>query len=386
MSARPLCHRIVLAASLTLFAFASADTTPARGAPLAPGSIDPARTRAFAVGVLTFKQTSDWASFTPKGRRDVQMVEHLKHRGIAGDRITYLQDKQATADAVRDGLRQVVAAAGAGETLIVYYAGHGFLDKGQGYLAAYDTADAHATWLSMRDLVQIIEDGFHGERVLMFIDCCHSGRLAEDVTRRPHPRAAWAVFAASTSQNSSTGNWTFSQAVLDALSGNPLVDRNHDGRITAQEFADYIADEMTLFEEQLAAHAFTGGFDPQTVLSVATPAPQSPRYGERVKVKYNKEWWNGRIMATKGQQALIRWVEIGFDTKSDDEWVDLSTVRPLKLVQYPVGTKLEVKWKKDWYPAKVIALQGCLHQVRYDGYTADDDEWVPARRMRLTKQ
>ena len=347
-------------------------------------SIDPARTRALVVGVLSWKNTADWSSFDTKNRRDQRLIEHLRSRGVSTDRITYLQDKQVTLAGVRKSLATVLEASQPGETLIFYYCGHGFLDAGHGYFANYDAGAKANSWLPMREIYDTIDAGFHGDRVFLIADCCHSGRLAEDVAKA-HPRVAVAVFASSSADDSSTGNWTFSQAVLDALSGNPLVDRDHDGKITAQELARYTEDEMTLFEEQLASSTFAGGFDPGAVLASAVPAPSSPRYGERVKVLYNKEYWTGRIMEVKDDQALIRWVSIGFDSKNDDEWVPLSTVKTLKLVQHPVGTRLEVRWKKHWYPAKVVAVQGSMHQVHYDGYETEDDEWVPPARIRTAR-
>ncbi len=46
--------------------------------------------------------------------------------------------------------------------------------------------------------------------------------------------ASFSLTSAATA-NTSTGNWTFTQSLLDGLSGSPLIDTNGDGLITLGE-------------------------------------------------------------------------------------------------------------------------------------------------------
>ena len=349
-----------------------------------PG-IDPARTYALVVGVLEWKAKDEWESFDTGFRRDAMLVEHLKKRGISGSHLIYLQDKQATLEKIRASLKEVVGRAHAGDTLLVYYAGHGFLEAGEGYFANYDIGEKQKTWWSMSELVDTIQASFLGERAILIADCCHSGRLVETVRRHEPTRIAYGVFTSSSTEESSTGNWTFSQAVYDALTGSPLVDRNRDGMITCQELSDYAAEEMTVFEGQRNASGMIGGFSPDTVLSTSTARSVPPHYGERVKVYADDDWWNGRIVDFHGDKARVRWVAIGYDTPDSDEWHPYASCKPLKLVQYAVGKAVLVKWKKKWYPAKVLEVKGAQHLVTYDGWDADSNEWVGPGRIRLRK-
>lgn len=347
-----------------------------------PTGIDPARTYALVVGVLEWQKAEDWESFEATYRRDAMLVEHLKQRGITGKRLIYLQDKAATLPAIRANLAKQIGRAGAGDTLLVYYCGHGFLEAGEGYFANYDSGDTRKTWWSMRELVDTIQDTFKGGRALLFVDCCHSGRLVEEVSRRSPTRIAYGVFTSSSAEETSTGNWTFTQALYDALTGSPLVDRNRDGAVTAAELGDHAADEMTVFEGQRNAVGMVGGFDAGTVLSRTPGKPVPARYGERVKVWAEGEWWNGRIVDIQGDEALVRWVAIGFDTADSDEWHKVEKCKPLKLVQYPAGKAVMVKWKRKWYPARVKEVRGAQHFIHYDGEDAEWDEWVGPGRIR----
>ena len=58
-------------------------------------------------------------------------------------------------------------------------------------------------------------------------------------------------------------------------------------------------------------------------------------------------------------------------------------MREVTLVEYRAGTAVEVKWKRRWYPAHVLAVQRGIHHIQYDGYDATWNEWVAGKRIRL---
>lgn len=354
-------------------------------APIAPG-IDPARTYALVVGVLEWQRKEDWDSFDNTFRRDAMLVEHLRSRGVPAAQLTYLQDKEATLARIRTSLADLTSRARAGDTLLVYYCGHGFLEAGEGYFANYDIGARRPTYWGMSELVDTIQDKFQGARCILIADCCHSGRLVETVERHKPTRIEYGVFTSVTAADTSTGNWTFSQSVYDALTGSPLVDRNRDGAITCAELIEYAAEEMTVFEGQRSQCGLIGGFSPDTVLSTARFTKVPPHYGERVKVYDAEEWWSGRIIDFKNNKALVRWVKIGWDTQESDEWYPYPACKPLKLVQYPVGKRIQIKWKRKWYPGKVLKVEGSKHLVRYDGWDASYNEWVSPGRIRIPRK
>lgn len=366
----------VLALAWTLNAFA---------APLSPG-IDPSRTYALVVGVLEWQRAEDWSSFDSTYRRDAMLVEHLKSRGITGSHLIYLQDKQATLARIRASLDEIIGRTRAGDTLLVYYCGHGFLEAGEGYFANYDIGETRKTYWGMSELVDTIQARFTGARCILLADCCHSGRLVETVKRHTPTRIEYGVFTSSTPEETSTGNWTFTQSLYDAFTGSPLVDKNRDGRITTAELVDYSADEMTVFEGQRNFCGMIGGFSPDTVLSTTTTTKVPPHFGERVRVWDEGEWWSGRIIDFRDKQALVRWVKIGWDHEEQDAWYAYTACKPLKLVQYPVGKKVLIKWKRKWFPGKVLKVEGAKHLISYDGWDASYNEWVSPGRLRTGKK
>src|SRR5258708_33599799 len=69
---------------------------PARAAEAA--TWEPAKTWVFAVGILRWEHPEIWASFpnAVKNRRDQQLVEHFRKKGVPDRQIVCLKDEKAT--------------------------------------------------------------------------------------------------------------------------------------------------------------------------------------------------------------------------------------------------------------------------------------------------
>ena len=91
------------------------------------------------------------------------------------------------------------------------------------------------------------------------------------------------------------------------------------------------------------------------------------------------EWYRARIIDADGERFKVHYYGWNDD---DDEWVSEAQIRRATPQQYPVGARVEVTWKGEWYPATVLDRRGALHLIHYDEYDDDYDEWVSARRIR----
>lgn len=341
----------------------------------------PSKTWLFVVGPLEWKDAESFTPFPKEGRRDAELVELFRKRGVPLAQIVYLQDSEATSRAIHSELAKLLKGTRPGDLLVLYYCGHGYKgDGGEGYFASYDAGEGVKGW-AMAEIPRALEAGFRGQRALLLADACYSGVLARDVNRLAS-RVSYACLTSSSASASSTGNWTFTEAVLDALRGAAGVDTDEDGTVTLAEMAAHVIADMAIGEEQLATFTATGAFAPSTALAEARPR-SNRRVGERVEAQDRGEWWKARIVDARSGELKVHW--LGF-VGYEDEWVERSQVRPLRGARgYPAGSKVEVEWKGRYYPARILELKGAVHLVHYDGYSDEWDEWVASKRIRLPR-
>jgi hypothetical protein len=342
----------------------------------------PEKTWVFVVGVLSWKHSETFGSFPVKNRRDAALVDFFKQSGVPASQIVYLQDKEATQQRIDNAFTAQLKKLREDDLLIVYYAGHGSKSENGNdvYLASFDAGDDDVEGWSVNSIPGKIKTS-QCSRVLWFLDCCYSGQAALAITK-PASGPVYACVTSSAASESSTEHWTFTEALLDALRGTSYVDLNHNGAITLAEFAAHVEADMNAAEEQRSTFASTKGFEPEMVLAHAKSLA-NPRIGERAKARdSNGDWYACRIVEARDEKLKIHF--IGYE-EDEDIWVAPEELQPIKAVRYATGTKVEVLWKKHWYPATVLQAKDGVHLIHYSNYESKWDEWVPSRRIRNPK-
>ncbi len=185
--------------------------------------------------------------------------------------IVFLENEQATVDGVRAALNRFLPRAAASDLIFIFLAGHGAPDPYAPqnlYFLLHDTkvADMANTALPMSELQEVLDHQVRAERVVTFIDTCHSAGLsgAQIVTRgglennlinlyasRLFTETGRAVLTSSDvnelSQESARwggGHGIFSWALLEGLRGE--ADGNRDRYVTAGELFNYVHDRVRI--------------------------------------------------------------------------------------------------------------------------------------------
>jgi hypothetical protein len=339
---------------------------------------NPEKTWAFIVGLLEWKNEDIYSSFPAEQRRDELLVDQLIERGVPEDQVWYLQDSDATTEAIAAAMEEHLQSASSDATLIVYYCGHGVLyEDGSVCFASYDADDDENYGWVVSDIPDAIEQHFAGNRAILLADCCHSGRLADAVAAKRR-RVAYAAFGSSLASELSTGNWTFTEAILSALRGEAYTDVDGSNTITLSELARHIQAEMAFAEEQVATFATTPNFDPDFVLAAAQPR-HDKRLGSNVAVYDEEEWYLGQVTGVRKGELRVRYYGL---EEFEDEWIGVEEARTLGRPRYPVGSTVEVESEGEWLVATVKEERAGVHYIAYDDYDEMWNEWVPTRRIR----
>lgn len=343
-------------------------------------SWNPSKTWVFFVGLLEWQDKSKFSSFPQKNRRDEVLLNVFRQKGVPENRIVFLKDEQATTAKVKETFAKFLQQAKDGDTVIVYFCGHGYKTNNNQttFLATYDVGNKTEGWRTAA-IPQDIEKHFRGSNAILMADNCYSGALSEDVKALTNPRVSYAVMASAHFNSFSTGNWTFTESLIYGFRGESFFDDNADGKVTLAEIRTNAEEDMLFGEEQVASFEFNGNFNPNSVISLANKSSGGRRIGEHVEAFSGGGWYRGFIRDEKDGKFQIRYY--GYE-ESDDEWLTADKIRQAQIKQYPVGSAVNVNWVGKWFTGKVLAVKGSSHYITFDGFGKEWDEWTPSTRIK----
>ena len=265
------------------------------------------RSYALVVGIAGYQDSGVSKLFYSE--RDAQSIFDVLISPEGGnfhrENVHLLIGAKATLANLRHELEEwLPAQAKDGDRVLIYFAGHGFVFQGHGYLAPYDI-DLHRivqTGYPMDDLGATIGGKIRAKDKILLTDSCHSGAIRpEDVQDINHTlidlnKSLFSLTASRDREVSYEGkNWggghgIFTYYVVRGLEGE--ADANGDGVVTADELQDYVyrnvrQDTSEAPQGPQNPTVGQGSFDPQMLLafvpSRAMPgAPPAPKEGSLI--------------------------------------------------------------------------------------------------------
>lgn len=110
----------------------------------------------------------------------------LEKLGYEKDNIEFLTNNLATRTTTFEVIKKISNYAQNGESILFYYAGHGFYSDGKNLISCVDTSlsSLHDTCISLQDILGIF-DKSKSSQIMLFLDCCHSGLEFDTDLRSP---------------------------------------------------------------------------------------------------------------------------------------------------------------------------------------------------------
>ncbi len=140
-----------------------------------------------------------------------------------------------------------------GDTVLIYFAGHGFVSQGRPFLAPYDLDPNNipGTGYSMDRLGAVVGSQIKAKNKILLTDACHSGAITPGTDSQTFTNSLLSlnrsVFSLTASRDREQsfespdwggGHGIFTYYVINGLKGE--ADENRDARITADELAEYV--------------------------------------------------------------------------------------------------------------------------------------------------
>jgi uncharacterized caspase-like protein/Tfp pilus assembly protein PilF len=198
------------------------------------------------------------------------------------ENVHLLIGEQATRSNVLRELEQWLATSSTiHDRVLIYFAGHGFLSEGKGYLAPYDIDldNIAGTAISMDQIGKLIGTSIKGKWKILLSDACHSGAITPETDPSRLNQfllnVDQSIFSLTASRDRERsfesadwggGHGIFTFYVVQGLSG--AADANGDGVVTADELAEYVRTNVrAATNAQQNPTSDRGSFDPNMALA-----------------------------------------------------------------------------------------------------------------------
>ncbi|MDR3636249.1 MAG: caspase family protein [Isosphaeraceae bacterium] len=158
-----------------------------------------------------------------------------------------------------DQIPKWLAKAEPGDTVLIYFSGHGFLDdRGQGYLAPQDCRRDNLGLSALRtDELRNQLAQCKATQKMLVLDCCHAGGARGEADGAPSGQEVGSAFreaqglvtmascrkAEQSHEWDERGHGLFSFYLADGLGG--AADRDGDGIVDSDELYHYVFDQVT---------------------------------------------------------------------------------------------------------------------------------------------
>ncbi len=231
-------------------------------------STNPANNYALIIGISHYRDDS--ISNLSHTKADAQSFHDLlinpRRVGFPEENVKLLLDEDATRFAIEDAVcRWLRSHAKPSSKVVVFFAGHGSAehdhsgeDESITYMLPHDACanNLFASSISTGRFQKLLAS-VHSERLVTFLDACHSGAFEVQGARRVAVKPACyshlgkgkgrvLIAAAQANQFSFEddvlGHGIFTHHLMEALSGK--ADYDNDGRVTIQEVFKYLAEHV----------------------------------------------------------------------------------------------------------------------------------------------
>ena len=259
---------------------------PAKPAPVRDGV---PRGYALIVGVARYQNLDPSKQLQfPESDAESMYRVLINHEGGAfpPENVHFLKGADATLVNVRRELEEwLPAVAQPADRVVVYFAGHGFVQDGKGYLAPWDVDPnrLEATAYPMTKLGDVLANKVNANWKVLLTDACHSGKINAETTNEALERqfsalpTSFLTLTATTEReqsfedpNLSTGYGFFTYFLVQAFRGYADSDPC-DGRITADELIEYVRTNVRRYarDRQLSqTPTARGDYEPDMLLGV----------------------------------------------------------------------------------------------------------------------
>jgi tetratricopeptide (TPR) repeat protein len=262
--------------------------------PKEPESVTIPRSYALVVGVASYPKLAEkfQLHYTERDAESIYSVLISPEGGnFHAENVHKLIGAKATLANLRHELEEwLPSVAKDDDRVLIYFAGHGFLNNGRAFLLPtdVDANNVEATAYPMESLASVIGGKIHAKTKILMTDACHSGAIRPEDSQNLNRAVVdlqKSLFSLTASRDRELsfesekwggGHGIFTYYVVRGMEGE--ADQNQDGIVTADELQDYVYRNVREASDgRQNPTSDQGSFDSQMLISYvpsrAKPAP-----------------------------------------------------------------------------------------------------------------
>ncbi len=263
------------------------------------------RSYALVIGISKYKNlpASAQLEFPNRDAEEIYAALISPEGGqFPAEHVHKLINERATTENIRNEIETwLPSVTGDNDRVLIYFAGHGFISGGKGWLAGYDIdlKNIPGTAYPMESLGGQMGGRIKGKWKVLMTDACHSGAITPETdpkklndTLLDLRKSLFSLTASRDREQSfesdrwGGGHGIFTYYVVKGLQGE--ADTNGDGVVDADELGEYVHTQVRLATQgRQNPTSERGSFDPNMVLaynaSRSRPATlPAPQYGNLI--------------------------------------------------------------------------------------------------------
>ena len=323
-------------------------------------------------GVLDYSSCDNITSFESDKRKDYELYKTLISKFINTKYTVFLKESDVNKKNV---LQKIYAALNNQESkdlFIFYFTGHGILsNNGEPGLLMSDS-----NIITKTELKNILQQNNKNQKMILFGDFCYSGLLA-DIARDLNLEGLDINAITSASSNLSTGNWSYTQTLIDSFEGRSIIDKNNKGFINFIDIAKEVQNVMFNRERQKSDYYLLTDLENSKISNAKIKIMNNTS-----NVKYDG-WYSSNEGITRVTDFKDDLFEVEYYNYNEYKFVFVkeSELSPIQIAEFEKGDHINVDCEEGTFRAIIEEVDRIFYKVSYEDWGPEWNEWITKHRI-----
>jgi len=323
-------------------------------------------------GVLDYSSCENIISFESDKRKDYELYKTLISKFINTKYTVFLKESDVNKKNVLQKIYEALHNQESKDLFIFYFTGHGILsDNGEPGLLMSDSSIITKT-----ELKNILQQNNKNQKMILFGDFCYSGLLA-DIARELNLEGLDINAITSASSNLSTGNWSYTQTLIDSFEGRSIIDKDNKGFINFIDIAKEVQNVMFNRERQKSDYYLLPNLENSKISNAKIKIMNNTS-----NIKYDG-WYSSNEGITRVTDFKDDLFEVEYYNYNayKFEFLKESELSTIQIADFEVGNHINVDCEEGTYKAMIIEVDRIFYKVSYEEWGPEWNEWITKHRI-----